>query len=101
MKLTKLLIRFERAGPVLNIDTSIIPHWPDMICQTLLETPEAYAPIPLNITKPSAEGDLVITPTEKNEIGEARPAKNRNVEIAEIEIHNSMMESLPSISASV
>lgn len=58
------------------------------------ETPEAYTPIPLNITKPSAEGDLVITPTEKNEMGEARLARDRNVEIAEIEIHNSMMESL-------
>jgi hypothetical protein len=64
----------------------------------LPETPEAYTPIPLNITKP-AEGDLAITPTEKNEMDEAQFARDCNVEIAEIEIHNLMMESLQSVSA--
>jgi Tc toxin complex TcA C-terminal TcB-binding domain/Neuraminidase-like domain len=67
----------------------------------LVETDTSYTPIPLNITKPTTEGDLVITTTEKNEMDEAKLARDRNIEIAEIEIFNAFMESLPGVSISI
>lgn len=67
----------------------------------LIETDDKFTPIALNPPKPTNEGDMVITPTEKNEMDESKLARDRNLEVAAIEIFNAFMESLPSLSVSL
>lgn len=67
----------------------------------LIETDEKFTPIALISPRPTNDGDMVITPTEKNEMNESKLARDRNLEAAAIEIFNAFVESLPSLSMSL
>ncbi|KAF1961209.1 hypothetical protein CC80DRAFT_463941 [Byssothecium circinans] len=92
-------LRVSRNGPHYRYKLFSMLGGLDM--PDLVETDSAYAPIPLSPPKPSTDGDMVITATEKNEMDESKAARDRNVEVGTIEIINAMMESLPSLNISV
>ena len=61
----------------------------------LVETDKTFTTIDLAITVPKTDGDLVLTPTEINEMTKASAAKDINDVVGGIETHDAMLQLQP------
>lgn len=96
---TQDALRASRSGPLSRY--RYYAQLAGATAANLLETDTTYQEIALTIPKPIADGDMVLTDAEQNEVNEAGLAQDQNVKISYVEVTAGGLLALPIVSEKV